>query len=326
MENLVLNPNGVFKVQPKSSNLNSKFIEANTQEISLEEIRDKHIIPVFLKDNEPVISQVEFVEVVSEVARAHFGIPFTPDANVRVSHPIKGRVYEARNKKANELLDHEKTIYYERMAFMLEIPGISTDVAGNRLNLTVGGVKAYNLDNMNSAKGSNEHFKVFVGFKNTVCTNLCISTDGAKLDLGVKSLDELFKEVRALLAGYDENTHLKQMQVLKDYELSERQFAQILGKGRLYQYLPKLEKSNVPALLINDTQISRVAEHYYSDKNFKRSKSGKIDLWRFYNLMTGAVKSSYIDKFVERELNSFDFTLQVKQALDSGPEGFWYLN
>lgn len=326
MENLVLNPNGVFEVPPKSSNLNSKFIEANTEEISLAEIRDKHIIPVFLKDNEPAISQVDFVEVVSEATRFHFGIPFTPDANIRVSHPIKGRVYEARHKKAQELLDHEKTIYYERMAFMLEIPGISTEIGGNKLNLTVGGVKAYNLDNINTSKGSNEHFKVFVGFKNTVCTNLCIATDGVKLDLGVKSLDELYQEMLNLLSNYSENSHLNQMNQLQDYDLTERQFAQILGKGRLYQYLPKSEKLEIPELLINDTQISRVAEHYYSDRNFKRSKNGKIDLWRFYNLMTGAVKSSYIDKFVERELNSFDFTLQVKQALDSGPEGFWYLN
>lgn len=322
----MLNPNGVFEVQPKSSNLNSKFIEANTQEISLDEIRDRHIIPVYLKDNEPAISQVDFVEVVSEATRSHFGIPFTPDANIRVSHPIKGRVYEARQKKAQDLMDHEKTIYYERMAFMIELPGISTEVGGNRLNLTVGGVKAYNLDNMNTSKGSNEHFKVFVGFKNTVCTNLCIATDGVKLDLGVKSLDELYQSVLNLLSNYNEKTHLDQMKHLQDYELSESQFAQILGKGRLYQYLPKSEKLEIPELLISDTQISRVAEHYYLDNNFKRSKNGSIDLWRFYNLMTGAVKSSYIDKFVERELNSFDFTLQVKQALDSSPERFWYLN
>ena len=32
------------------------FIEANTIECSLDEIREKHTIPVFLKDNEPLIS------------------------------------------------------------------------------------------------------------------------------------------------------------------------------------------------------------------------------------------------------------------------------
>lgn len=325
MENLVLNPNGVYEVAPKSD-LNSKFMEANTSAISLDEIRDKHIIPVFLKDNEPAISQVDFVEVVSEAARNHFNIPFSPDARVRVSHPIKGRVYEARNKKANELFDHEKTIYYERMAFMLEIPGISSVVGGNSVELTIGGVKAYNLDNLNASKGGLEHFKVFIGFKNTVCTNLCISTDGAKLDLTVSSLDELYRLVLNLISGYDESAHLKKMNLLKEYELSENQFAQILGKGRLYQYLPKDEKKEIPELLINDTQISRIAEYYYSDPNFKRQRNGSIDLWRFYNLLTGAVKSSYIDKFLEREVNSFDFTTQIQGALDTGPDNFWYLN
>jgi hypothetical protein len=116
------------------------------------------------------------------------------------------------------------------------------------------------------------------------------------------------------------------MNLLKEYELSENQFAQILGKGRLYQYLPKDEKKEIPELLINDTQISRIAEYYYSDPNFKRQRNGNIDLWRFYNLLTGAVKSSYIDKFLEREVNSFDFTTQIQEALDRGPDNFWYLN
>lgn len=323
MENLVLNHNGIYEVPPKSA---SRFLEANTKAIDINEIRDKHIIPVFLKDNEPAISQVDFVEVVSQAACDHFNIPFSPDARLRVSHPIKGRVYEARNKKAAELLDHEKTIYYERMAFMLEIPGINSVVGGNPLELTIGGVKAYNLDNLNSSKGGLEHFKVFIGFKNTVCTNLCISTDGAQMDLTVSSLDELYRQVLTLISGYDESAHLKKMNLLREYELSENQFAQILGKGRLYQYLPKKEKKEIPELLINDTQISRIAEYYYSDPNFKRQRNGNIDLWRFYNLLTGAVKSSYIDKFLERDVNSFEFTTQIQEALDTSPDNFWYLN
>ena len=325
MENLILNHNGVFEVDSKKIKA-SNFLEANTVEIDIREIRDKHIIPVFLKDNEPAISQVDFVEVVSEAARAHFNLPFTPSPSLRVSHAIKGRVYEARHKKAQELLDTEKTIYYERMAFMLQIPSVTSEIGGNPVELTIGGVKAYNLDNLNTTKGSNEHFKVFVVFKNTVCTNLCVSTDGALLDLSVKSLDELFGSVQNLLTSYDESAHLESMNTFNDYELSENQFAQIIGKARLYQYLPKSEKLEVPELMINDTQISRVAEYYYKDQNFKRRKNGSIDLWRFYNLLTGAAKTSYIDKFLERELNSFEFTQQLQRALDTDSDDFWYLN
>lgn len=323
MENLVLNHNGIYEVAPKST---SRFLEANTIAIDINEIRDKHIIPVFLKDNEPVISQVDFVEVVSEAAGHHFNLPFKPETRIRVSHPIKGRTYEARNKKAADLLDHEKTVYYERMAFMVEIPGLSSQVGDNPLHLTIGGIKAYNLDNLNSTKGANEHFKVFIGYKNTVCTNLCISTDGAKLDLTCNSLDSLYKAVLEMIQNYDEASHVKKMRSLLDYELSEQQFAQILGKGRLYQFLPKADKKKVPELLLSDTQISRVAEYYYRDENFKRKGKGGISLWNFYNLLTGAIKSSYVDKFLEREVNGFEFTMQIKKALENDSDNFWYLN
>lgn len=325
MESLITLEPQISRVQ-QNDHINSKFIESNTIPLRLEEIRDKHIIPVFLKDNEPAISQVEFIEVVAEAVKEKFNLREFPKPDIRVSHPVKGRVYEARHKKAAELLPYEKTIYYERLAFLMEIPGTSVEVNGNPINLTVGGIKSFNLDNLNTSKGGNEHFKIFVGYKNTVCTNLCISTDGTKLDLKVKSLDELFKETVNLLCNYDDNSHITTMQELTDFELSESEFAQIVGKARLYQYLPKDAKANIPELLINDTQISRVAEHYYSDPNFNRNANGSIDLWRFYNLLTGAVKSSYIDKFLEKELNCFDFAKQVKEALNQNNSNFWYLN
>jgi hypothetical protein len=61
-------------------------------------------------------------------------------------------VPEAKDKAAKDLLEHEKTLYYERMAFIIEIPSIADDIDGNRLSLTIGGVKAYNLDNLCKSK------------------------------------------------------------------------------------------------------------------------------------------------------------------------------
>ncbi|MEN2282392.1 DUF3871 family protein [Algoriphagus sp. SE2] len=316
---LVLNSNHVAKS-------GSSFLQANTVEIELDEIRDKHIIPVFLKDNEPAISQVEFVEAVSEALNDALSLDNRFDLAVRTSHPIKGRIYEARQKKASELLPGEKTIYYERMAFILTVPSMTKEINGQLLQLTVGGVKAYNLDNMNSNKGGYEHFKIFIGFKNTVCTNLCVSTDGICLDLKVKSLQELYARAYELFCSFQPEIQINNLSQLPEYELSEAQFAKLLGKARLYQYLPKDEKAQIPELLISDTQISRIAEAYYTDDYFSRHKSGSIDLWRVYNLFTGAVKSSYIDKFLERELNAYEFALQLQKALEGPPEEFWYLN
>ena len=304
----------------------SRFIEANTEEVSWEEMRDRHVIPVFLKDNEPAISHCEFVEAVASAAKDCFGLREHPMADIRVSHPVKGRVYEARHKKAQDLLPHEKTIYFERMAFMITIPGIQDEVSGNLLELTVGGVKAFHLDNLNSCKGSLEHFKVFVGFKNRVCTNLCVSTDGVKLDLKARSVMELYVQVLELLENFNPVGFVRNLASLSEYELEERQFSQIIGRCRLYQFLPTILRRDIPELLINDTQVSRIAEHFYHDLNFSRSGTGVVDLWRFYNLFTGANKQSYIDKFVERGVNGYEFTDQIRNALDSPHPDFWYLS
>jgi len=326
MELLRINSSAVNGIIRNPSTQQSSFIEANTEEISFAEMRDHHVIPVFLKDNEPTISECEFVEVMSQAAQDCFGLSHFPVADIRVSHPVKGRVYEARHKKAQDLFPHECTIYYERMAFMIRINGIEDEISGNVLELTVGGVKAYHLDNLNSSKGNPEHFKIFIGFKNRVCTNLCVSSDGVVLDLRVRSLDELYEKVSEMMRGFDAVDYLRNLSTFTAYELEERQFAQIIGRSRLYQFLPKGLKSEVPELLINDTQISRIADSYYHDQNFSRSGSGTIDLWRFYNLFTGANKQSYIDKYLERSLNSFDFTQQVRQALDNPNSDFWYLS
>lgn len=100
----------------------SVFIEANTIESSYDEIRNQHIIPVFIKDNEPLISQADFIMATMEVAMDVFDGETILKPNVRLSHPVKGRIPEAKNKPAIELQDHEKTLYYERMAFVIEIP------------------------------------------------------------------------------------------------------------------------------------------------------------------------------------------------------------
>jgi hypothetical protein len=109
---------------------------------------------------------------------------------VRVSHPIKGRVPSAIGKPVDQLREDEKTIYYERMAFVTEIQSIRDHVNGNDLSLTIGGVRAYNLDNLNGKK-SEEKFKVFIGFKNRICCNLCIWTDGFKTELKARSVSEI---------------------------------------------------------------------------------------------------------------------------------------
>jgi hypothetical protein len=311
--------------QSKKVSSEKPFIMANTEESSLIDVKAHHIIPVYTKDNEPLISHYDFIDATWDVAAHVYGEDNLATPSVRVSHPIKGRIPEARNKPALELLPHEKTLYYERMAFIIEVPGNYDEVDGNLLSLTIGGVKAYNLDNLSNKKGSIEHFKVFVGFKNSVCTNLCVSTDGLIADLRVNNALDLRNQIYELLCRYNAVDHLKRMAALPEHHLSEQQFAHLLGRCRMYQYLPADLKKEIPELHFGESQINQVCRDYYRDDSFCRNNSGDINLWKLYNLFTGANKSSYIDNFLERGVNAEHFIYNIKGALE-GHSNNWFLN
>ena len=68
------------------------------------------------------------------------------------------------------------------------------------LSLTVGAVRAYNQENLYSKK-TIEKFKIFIGFKNQVCTNLCISTDGFLSELRVSSIEQLQQKMIELFSS-----------------------------------------------------------------------------------------------------------------------------
>jgi hypothetical protein len=237
---------------------------------------------------------------------------------------VKGRIPEAIHKPVSQLLESDKTIYYERMMFCFDIPTIFQDINGCRLNLTIGGVRAYNEQNLYSRK-SPEKFKLFIGFKNMVCCNLCVSTDGYKSTIRVMEIAALLSSAIDLFRSYDMQHHLKLMEAFQGCRMTETQFAQFLGRCRLYQYLPTAERKLLPELLLTDTQIGLVANAYYNDGDFAKSEDGSIDLWRVFNLFTGANKSSYIDNFLDRADNATKVTTGLARALYGDREYSWFL-
>ena len=301
------------------------FIEANTKEASMEHLKKECIVPVFSKDNEVTISHPNFIEAVWEAACKVFPRENICHPEIRVSHIIKVRTPEAIHKPVKDLLEEDKTIYYERMMFCLEIPTIHEDMCGNRLNLTIGGVRAYNHENLYSRKGM-EKFKIFIGFKNMVCCNLCVSTDGYKSEVKVMTIQELFNMALRLFQDYNAAKHLYYMGAFKDSYMTEHQFAQFLGKSRLYQYLPNEQKKHLPPMLMTDTQIGMVAKSFYQDENFSIKGQGDgISLWNVYNLLTGANKSSYIDNFLDRAYNATQLAEGLNKALHGECEYSWFV-
>ena len=152
----------IIEEQPKVKKENPHFLEANTLEVTMQHLKEDCITPVFAKDNELTIPHPAFIDTVYDAANTFFSGESIDKPDIRVSHIIKGRIPEAIHKPANQLLESDKTIYYERCAFIIQIPTIYETVNGNKLTLTIGGVRAYNHTNLYSKKGA-ERFKVFIG-------------------------------------------------------------------------------------------------------------------------------------------------------------------
>lgn len=333
MELLTVNPNqanGVMKIeetlvleQSETVSTDKPFIQANTEESSLHEIKENHIIPVFIRDNEPLISQADFIETTLQVASEVYSGETILNPCIRVSHPIKGRIPEAKNKSASDLEEWEKTIYYERMAFIIEVPSIYDEIGGNILSLTIGGVKAYNLDNLYSKK-TDQNFKIFVGFKNKVCTNLKIWSDGYMGDLKVSSIGQLAACIRSLFEQHNAVYQLNSMKKLAEYSLTESQFAHLIGKARMYNYLQKDIQKDIPLLMFGDQQLSSVVKDYYRDESFCKDDNGNINLWKLFNLFTEANKSSYIENFIEKSVNAYSFIEKIRWALEEKNNN-WYI-
>jgi hypothetical protein len=312
-------------IPPKILYPHKPFIEANTQVVELSILQNECVIPVFSKDNERTIAHQEFIEIAQNCLAEAFPNHTFEEPEIRVSHQIKGRIPDAIHKNVKDLLDHEKTQYFERMAFIIKVPSVVATINGNELALTIGGVRSYNLENLYNKK-SFEKFKFFIGFQNKVCCNLCVWSDGFVEEMKVTSYQELQNKILNLIQSYNAEKHLSEMKELARHSLSEHQFAQLIGKARLYQHLPKSEKACIPNLNFTDGHINTIARDYYQDGSFSRDEQGYINLWDVYNLFTQANKSSYIDTFLERNVNAFDFVKGIQKALMGDANYHWFLS
>ena len=161
-----------------------------------------------------------------------------------------------------------------------------------------------------------QKFNIAVGFLNLTCTNQCLSTDGYKEEIKATSSRGLYQFTLDLFGQYNVAKHIHLMQSLGDTMLSEKQFCQILGRMRLYNYLPQL---------ITDSQINNVAKQYIHDENFTGTNS-ELSMWMFYNLITGANKNSYLDSFLGRSVNATEISVGMTEALNHRDEAYsWFI-
>ena len=273
----------------------NQFIVANTTSSSVAEMKKEHIIPVFAKDNEVAIAHYEFVQQTRDAVQMYFDQCVVPEPLVKVSHPIHGRIPEAMYKRPNELLDREKTLYYERMMFLIRVPAVTKVVGGQTLSLVVAGVKAYNWDRLHG-KLTPQRFKLAIGFQVHVCSNLCVFTDGHLVDFETNTIDDIYLKAYNMCANFNVEDQVRKLQEWSQISFSEEQFKSFIGRVRCDFFDSERDTSH----WLGDQQMAKVVRGYYTDEHFSRGNDGSITLWNLYNLLTEANKSSYVDSFLDR--------------------------
>ena len=306
--------------QPVVTKSYVSFLDANTNQISMDELKTQCVVPTWA-NQELTISHQDFIESVWDAAQSFYQGEQLTKPTVRVSHIVRGRTPDALGKRASELLECEKTQFYQRMAFAFTIPTIYETIEGQRLELCVGGVRNYNDLNLYRSSKGVEKFSVFVGWRVVIWV---LTGQGVKLSLEVMDLKQLYTQVMELFNQFNPAKDIHLMQTLSNTYLTETQFAQIIGRMRLYQALPQGLSRGIPRLLITDSQVNNVCRGYYLNEDFG-GKGGSLSMWNFHNLLTEANKSSYIDSYLSRAVNATDVAVGLNNALHGDSTYQWFL-
>ena len=303
------------------------FIESNTQAITLEELTTKNVIPTF-SDNTLTISHQNFIGAVVKVAQNVFGELTMPE--LRVSHPIIGRIPSAQHKKANELLDEEKTVFYQRMAWCVRVKNVTREINGQTVHLVIGGIRAYSEDKLYNRQ-SPQKFHVFVGWRVRVCSNLMLTCDGNSGTIECMTEADIMQKSLELFTAFNPHKEdtLRLLENLQTTPITETQFCNIVGRLRLLQNLPVAEQKLHPTFTIGDQAVNAMVKNYVADPNFGMKDGEPYTCWNLMQNANEAVKqSAYIDRFIDRNQQATDFAIGIQKAINGeDTDGYnWFLN
>lgn len=300
------------------------FLEANTDAITMDELTNKCVVPTWA-NQELTIAHQDFISCVHDAACSFYAGERVNEPDIRVSHIVRGRTPQSLGKKASELLECEKTQFYQRLAFAFTIPTIIETVRGQRLELCIGGVRNYSDLNLYRSSKGLEKFSVFIGWRMKICSNQILTGEGVRFNMEVTNISELYRNVLELLNSFNAAKEIHLMQTLSDTYLSETQFAQVVGRMRMYQALSPARQKAIPRLLITDSQINSVCRDYYTNEVFG-VKDNAISLFDFHNLLTQSNKNSYIDSYLQRGVNATEVSVGLNNVLQGLDNKYsWFL-
>ena len=300
------------------------FLDANTNPVTLEELTTQCVVPTWA-NQELTIAHQDFISCVHDAASSFYAGETVNAPDIRCSHIVRGRTPQSLGKKASELLECEKTQFYQRLAFAFTVPTIFETIRGQKLELCIGGVRNYSDLNLYRSSKGLEKFSCFIGWRMKICSNQILTGEGVRFNMEVTNINELYRNVLELFNSFNAAKEIHLMQTLSDTYLSETQFAQVVGRMRMYQALSPARQKAIPRLLITDSQINSVCRDYYTNEVFG-VKDNAISLFDFHNLLTQANKMSYVDAYLQRGVNATEVSVGLNNVLQGLDNKYsWFL-
>jgi hypothetical protein len=305
---------------------NPSFIEGSANAITLADLTNLCTVPTWA-DNTLVTSHQDFINTVRLAAQDVFPNKSIGEPEIRVSHAQHGRVPTALHKKASELLPSETTLWYQRMCFCIVV-SMKDEINGKEVHLTLGGVRAMNTENLSSSRKI-EKFKLFIGWRVKICSNLAIFGDAMIDKLECSSTNEIYERAYNLFRGFDPEANRRKLESLANTTMTTEDFTHIIGKLRLYEAMSPAQRNELalPQVILGDQSINSAARNFISNPSFGVGNGSTINCWQFLNLLNESVKfSSYIDKFLQRNVNATDTAFGIAQALNGEDSKYaWFI-
>ncbi len=302
------------------------FIEGPSSAISLHDLETLCTVPTW-SDNTLIISHQSFIDSVKMAAQDVFSKESISEPEIRVSHAQHGRIPSALYKKASELLPSETTLWYQRMCFCIVVSKKDV-ISGKTVNLTVGGVRAMNTENLASSRKI-ERFKLYIGWRVRCCSNLCIFGDAMIDKLECTSTAEIYERACNLFRGFNPETNRQKLESLAKTTITTEDFTHIIGRLRLYEAMSPAQRNELllPNVLLGDQSINSATRAFISNPNFGVGNGNTINGWQFLNLLNESVKfSSYIDKFLQKNVSATDTAVGICEALNGQDSNYsWFI-
>jgi hypothetical protein len=293
------------------------FIDGDSVAIDLPQLRD-HRTPL-LNNGVPLISHAEVVDIARETVHHIFRHEKIATPQIRVSHPVNEAAASDTLKLVHHQEDERTPDYHQWMTFTIELPSVSDTIGKDKVNMCIGGVSQMGDGVVLPSLG--QKFQLFAGFMVRSSSNTCVFDGGLLFNLWVEDQQQLKQALYELLCEYDACEQLCQLERMLLYSIHEGQFAQLLGRAKLYELLASTRKAHLPEFLFTGHQVSNVAEGYLHAKE----QGDDISLWQLYNLLLTANKSSNIDLFLPRAANASSFIGGLATALEN-KRNHWFIS